>query len=136
MNEWTMRQNELVREYGHFGVERVRDEIYARFGIWRTLHSIEAHASRIHVSLRKQTVCPHCGTTGVRLNRQTGLCKRCNEEFHLEEERAFNELLQAERDHAEDPEAIEEIRRRWDRVRKRNSRLCKAYGLTPKSRRP
>lgn len=86
------------------------------------------------MSLRVRTVCPECGAVGVHLNRQSGLCARCTELMHLREEVAFNEILQAEAEEAADREGgIAEIRRERDRMRKRNSRLCKKYGL--KSRR-
>ena len=49
--------------------------------------------------------------------------------MHLEEERAFNEVLQAERDAATDEEAIASIRRERDMMRQRNSRFARKYGL-------
>ncbi len=42
---------------------------------------------------------------------------------------AFNEILQAEREAASDEEAIAGIRRERDKMRQRNSRLCRKYGL-------
>lgn len=60
----------------------------------------------------------------VRLNRQSGMCPKCTELMHLNEEIAFNEILQAERE-----EAIAGIRRERDKMRQRNSRLCRKYGL-------
>ncbi|MDY3291421.1 MAG: hypothetical protein SOX20_00600 [Parolsenella sp.] len=50
---------------------------------------------------------------GVKINRQTGMCPLCTERYHLEQERAFNEQLERER----------------DKMRQRNSRLCRKYGL-------
>lgn len=41
----------------------------------------------------------------------TGVCRRCTDRWHLEEARAFGELLEAERAAAEDPERLAEIRR-------------------------
>ena len=57
-----------------------------------------------------QTVCPECGAVGVKINRQTGMCRRCTEEFHLAQERAFNEQLERERAHAEDAADIDDVR--------------------------
>lgn len=131
--EWTTRQEEVVREYGHLGVERVQRELLRQCGVRRSARSIESKASRIHVSLRVQQVCPGCGVVGVRLNRQSGLCAKCTELMHLNEEVAFNELLQREREEKADDEEIAGIRRERDRMRQRNSRLCRKYGL--KSRR-
>lgn len=130
MSEWTTRQEEVVRAYGHLGVKAVQRELREQCGVERSFRSIESKASRIHVSLRVQTVCPECGAVGLRLNRQSGLCARCTELMHLREEVAFNEILQAEAEEAADREGdIAEIKRERDRMRKRNSRLCKKYGL-------
>lgn len=85
-----------MREQCFRGAEAVRDAIERECGVRRTVRAVEAHASRMHVSLRVLAECPACGVVGVRLNRQTGLCPRCTEEAHVEEERAFNELLQLE----------------------------------------
>ena len=85
------------------------------------------------MSLRVQQVCPECGVVGVRLNRQSGLCPKCTELMHLNEELAFNEVLQAEREEKADDADVAAIRRERDRMRQRNSRLCRKYGL--KSRR-
>lgn len=85
------------------------------------------------MSLRVQQVCPECGLVGVRLNRQSGMCLKCNELMHLNEELAFNETLQREREEKADDGEVAAIRRERDRMRQRNSRLCKKHGL--KSRR-
>ena len=131
--EWTTRQEEVVREFGHLGVGRVQRELERQCGVTRSTRSIESKASRIHVSLRIQQVCPECGVVGVRLNRQSGLCARCTELMHLNEEVAFNELLQREREEKASEAEVADIRRERDRMRQRNSRLCRKYGL--KSRR-
>lgn len=89
-------------------------------------------ASRIHCSLAVQTVCPECGAVGVMLNRQTGMCRLCSERYHLEQERAFNEQLEREREAVENGATIEEVRRERDRLRQRNSRLCRKFGLPGK----
>jgi len=53
--------------------------------------------------------------------------------MHLNEEMAFNEILQREREEKADEAEAAAIRRERDRMRQRNSRLCRKYGL--KSRR-
>lgn len=132
MSAWTTRQEEILREYGHLGVEGVRKVMLRETSATHSVHAIEQHASIIHASLAKRTVCPGCGTIGVRLNRQSGMCRRCTEQMHLEEERAFNELLEAE---AAKCEEVAEVRRERDRLRQKNSRLCRKWGLTPRSKR-
>lgn len=94
-----------------------------------TVHAVEMRASRICCSLAVQTVCPSCGAVGVNIVKGTGMCRRCTDRWHLEEARAFGELLEAERAAAEDPDRLAELRREWDAQRKRNSRACKKYGL-------
>ena len=66
---------------------------------------------------------------GVVINRQTGLCRLCTERYHLEQERAFNEQLERERTRAEESAEFDEVRRKRDMMRQRNSRLCRKYGL-------
>ena len=127
--KWTTGQNDIIRELGHRGVQAVHDEIIDRYGIDHTLHAIEAQASRIHASLKVRTVCPECGVVGVYINRQSGMCPLCTELMHLNEEIAFNEILQAECERSTDAERIAEIRRERDMMRKRNSRLCRKHGL-------
>lgn len=57
------------------------------------------------------------------------------ERFHPEQERAFNEQLERERAHAEDAADIGDVRRERDKMRQRNSRLCRKYGLKGKRER-
>ncbi len=130
---WTEEQDDVLREVSFRGATFAADEIERRCGVRHSVRAVEMCASRIHCSLMVRTVCPGCGAVGVNLNRQTGLCRRCTEEFHLEQERAFNEQLEREREEAEEAADIDDIRRERDKMRQRNSRLCRKYGL--KSRR-
>ena len=132
-HEWTMREIDVMRANGHLGVEAVHDALLRECGTDRSVRSIESQASRCHVSLRVQQVCPECGVVGVRLNRQSGMCPKCTELMHLNEELAFNETLQREREEKADEAEVAAIRRERDRMRQRNSRLCRKFGL--KSRR-
>lgn len=54
---------------------------------------------------------------------------RGTERYHLEQERTFNEQLERERTHAEESAELDEVRRKRDMMRQRNSRLCRKYGL-------
>lgn len=96
---------------------------------------MERRASRIHCSLTVQTVCPSCGAVGVKINRLTGMCRRCTEEYHLEQGRAFNEQLERERAACEESTELADVRREWDKMRQRNSHLCGKYGLKGKRKR-
>ncbi|NHM15275.1 hypothetical protein GMI69_01105 [Eggerthellaceae bacterium zg-887] len=118
-----------MRANGHLGVKAVHDALLHECGTDRSARSIESQASRCHVSLRVQQVCPECGVVGVRLNRQSGMCPKCTELMHLNEELAFNEVLQREREEKADAAEVAAIRRERDRMRQRNSRLCRKYGL-------
>ena len=126
---WTTGKNDTIRELGHLGVQAVHDAILERYGDDFTLHAIEIQASRIHASLKVQTVCPHCGTIGLRINRQTGLCAKCSEKQHLAEAIAFNDVLLDERLEAADESEIADIKRENASMRQRNSRLCRKYNL-------
>ena len=88
----------MLSANGHLGVDAVHDALLRECGTDRSVRSTESQASRCHVSLRVQQVCPECGVVGVRLNRQSGLCPMCTEMMHLNEEIAFNETLQRERE--------------------------------------
>ena len=129
MTEWTTKQDAIIRELGHLGTEAVSKAIFDECGVRRTARAVEVRASCIHASLKVRQVCPECGVVGLRLNRQSGLCPRCTELMHLNEEIAFNEILQAEREEADDEDAIAGIRRERDKMRQRNSRLARKYGL-------
>ncbi len=93
---WSTGQNDVIRELGHKGVQAVHDEILDRYGVEHTLHAIEVQACRIHASLKVLDECPECHALGVRINRQSGMCRCCTEEAHVAEEEAFNQLLEAE----------------------------------------
>lgn len=132
---WSEEQDDVLRECSFRGAAFVRDEIERRCGAAHSLHAVELRASRIHCSLALQTVCPSCGAVGVVINRQTGLCRLCTERYHLEQERAFAEVLERERAEAEDPGRIAEARRERDAQRQRNSRTCRRYGLPSRKER-
>ncbi|WP_270849504.1 hypothetical protein [Candidatus Collinsella stercoripullorum] len=53
----------------------------------------------------------------MKINRQTGMCRRCTEEYHLEQERAFNEQLERERAACEESTELADVRREWDKMR-------------------
>lgn len=133
MSAWDEAQEDVLRECSYRGAAYARDEIERRCGVAHTVHAVEAHASRIHCSLAVQTTCPSCGRVGVNINKATGMCRRCSEAYHLEQERTFRAILEAERAEAEDAAEVDALRRERDRLRKANSRTCKRYGL--KSRR-
>lgn len=131
--EWTTREIDVMRANGHPNVKAVHDALLRECGTDRSVRSIESQASRCHVSLKVQQVCPERGVVGVHLNRQSSMCPKCTELMHLNEELAFNETLLREREgKANEAEALQ-IRRERDRMRQKNSRLCRKYGL--KSRR-
>ena len=127
--QWTLRQEEVMREQCYRGAEAVRDAIERECGVRHTIRAVEAHASRIHVSLKVLTECPECHAVGVRINRQSGMCPACTERMHLAEEVAFNEVLQREIEERAAEDDVAAIRRERDRMRKRNSRLCRKHGL-------
>ena len=129
MSRWTEEQDDVLREVSFQGAAFAAAEILRRCGVAHSVRAVEMRASRIHCSLAVQTVCPSCGAVGVNLNRQTGMCRRCTEEFHLEQERAFAEQLERERIAAEEAPEIDDVRRERDRVRQQNSRTCRRYGL-------
>lgn len=132
---WTDEQDAVIREMGHKGVDAVRRELVLRCHALHSIYAIKQRATRIHASLKKRNVCPECGAIGVHINRQSKLCIRCTELLRLEEAQAFEELLEKERQEAEEGEHIEAIRRERAKIRQRNARTCKRYGLRTKSQR-
>ena len=97
MSWWTEEQDDVLREVSFRGAAYAAAEIERRCGVHHSVRAVEMRASRIHCSLAMQTVCPSCGAVGVKINRQTGMCRRCTEEYHLAQERAFNEQLERRR---------------------------------------
>lgn len=73
-------------------------------------------------------------TVGVKINRQAGMCRRHTEEYHLTQKWTINEQLERERvkAEAEDAAGIDDVRRKCDMVRQRNSRLYRKIGLRGK----
>lgn len=130
MSWWTEEQDDVLREVSFQGAVYAAAEIELRCGVAHSVRAVEMRASRIHCSLAVQTVCPECGAVGVKINRQTGMCRRCTEEYHLEQERAFNEQLERERIAAEEAPEIDDVRRERDKIQQRNSRLCRKFGLS------
>ena len=132
---WTTGQNDVIRELGYQGVQVVHDEILDRYGVDHTLRAIEVQASRIHASLQVLEECPECHAVGVRINRQSGLCRRCTEAAHVAEEEAFNALLKAEAEGCDGGQEYDELHRRWAQLRQQNSRLRRKHGLKGKRER-
>lgn len=56
-----------MRANGHLSVKAVRVALLRECGTDCSVRSIESQASRCHVSLRVQQVCPECGVVGVHL---------------------------------------------------------------------
>lgn len=133
MPEWTTRQEEILRERCYEGAKAVSDAIYAEYGIRRSPHSIEMHASRIHVSLRHLETCPECGRVAQKLSRKSGMCAFCTEFMHVNEEQLFNELLVEESKQTDgNSEEVQRLQREYARLRQANSRLCRKYRLQGK----
>ena len=129
---WSEDEDDIIRELSHRGAVAIADEIWDRLGIERTPHSVECRASKLHRSLRRLEQCPMCGTIGVHLNRQTGLCRGCNESYRLEEERVYHEQLELERWEAEEGPDVERVMREREALRQRNARLRRKYHLKDK----
>ena len=125
-----MRQEEILRESGHLGVDAVRTMIARECGVLHTRHAIEAHASRIGASLRVRKVCPECGVIGAPLNLRTGLCPRCTAFQHVQEQVILSEQLARERMEAMEGAELEAARKEYDALRQRNSRLRRKFGLS------
>lgn len=99
-------------------------KIERRYGTGSPVRAVEMRASRIHCSSAFQTVCSECGAVGVKISWQTAMCPLCAERYHLEQERAFNEQLECE-----ESAELADVRRERDKIRQRNSRLCRKDGL-------
>lgn len=124
---WTAEQDDVIRECCFRGAAFVVGELARRCGVARSVRAVEMRASRLGVSLALQTVCPACGAVGLKINRQSGLCPRCTSAQNVAERRAFGEQLEAERAAALSEAA--DLEREDARLRKRNSRMCREYGL-------
>lgn len=132
---WTTDQEVTLREFGHLDAQGAADAIFGKYRERRSVEATALHASRIHVSLEHRLVCPECGCMVTYLNRQTGLCKRFVEFHHFKEKRAFNDLLEAKCQYAENSPEIEATKYEYDTLRQRNARLFQRYGLKGKAER-
>ena len=131
--DWTTRQEDILRELCYEGAEAVQKAILRECGTWHSVHAIEMHASRIHVSLRRLETCPECGRVAQRLSRKSGMCAFCTEFMHVNEEELFNELLMEESKQTdENSEEVQRLQREYARLRQANSRLCRKYRLKGK----
>ena len=110
-------------------------EIERRCGPSHFIRAVEMRTSMIYCSLAAQTECPSCGAVGVKINRQTGMRPLCTERYRLEQERAFNEQLETSGLPAGSPRSSLKARREGNKMRQRNSRLCRKYGLKGKQER-
>lgn len=135
MTSWSTGQLDTIRELGHKGVQAVHDAILERYGVEHTLRAIEIKASRINASLKVLTECPGCHALGVRINRQSGMCKRCTVAAHVAEEEAYSQLLEAEAAGCDGGPEYEELNRRWAQLRQKNSRLMREHNLKSKRER-
>ncbi len=135
MSTWTTAQIDVIREVGYKGVQAVHDAILERYGVEHSLHAIESQASRVSASLKVRTECPSCHAVGVRINRQSGLCRRCTIQEHVDEEQAFNDVLEAEAAGCDDGPEIDELERKWAQLRQKNSRLMRKHNLKGKRER-
>ena len=130
MARWTVRQEEILRECGHLGVDAVRAMIAEKCGVVHSPHAIDMHAHRIRASLCERKICPECGTVGAPLNQRTGLCPKCTAFQHVEEQAILSEQLARERMQACSGPELEEARKKYDALRQRNSRFRRKHGLT------
>lgn len=130
---WNEEQDDVLRECSYRGAAYAAREIFRRCGTAHSVRAVESRASRIHCSLVVQTVCPQCGAVGLSINRQTHMCPRCTEAYHVEQELAFREMLEAERNEA--MAEVGELRRERDALRQQNSRMKRKYGLKSDKRR-
>lgn len=131
---WTEEQEDVIREHRELGAERIAELIFRECGVRRTTHAVEDRASKIHVSLRVETVCPECGVRGLRLNAN-GICQRCQDRRNLEGELAYQELLAMEVAEATSGPDTVAVLREYQRVRQQNNRTRRRYNLGAKRER-
>ena len=135
MSWWTEEQDDVLREVSFRGAEFAAAEIERRCGVHHSVRAVEMRASRIHCSLAVQTVCPECGAGGREDQPADGHVPPVHRGVPPGAGAAFNEQLERERAHAEDAADIDDVRRERDRMRQRNSRLRRKYGLKGKRER-
>ena len=135
MSTWTSKQEGIIRERCYEGAEAVRDAIERECGVSHSVRAVEMHASRMKVSLKVMGVCPECGAVGVRINRQSGMCRKCTALGHVAEEEAFNELLRLEAEGCDGGPEVERAERKYAQLRQKNSRLAREHGLPGKRER-
>lgn len=118
----------------YLGADGVRRKLKEECGVDRSRDSIKMYASRNNISLRMQTRCRGCGAPNVRLNKLTGLCRRCNLERNIEQQKIYGEILEEERVAAEEADDLDDMQRAYDKMRQRNSRFKRKHGLKTRKR--
>ena len=115
-----------MRERARFGADGVVAALKQECGVERTVRAVEAHASRLRVSLRRRYECPECGRMTPSLNRQTGLCPVCNMQYNVEVQRVLYECEKAEMAESCNKARIVELSRQYDALRQKRTRMRKA----------
>lgn len=80
---WTTKQNKLLMQFSHLGVDACCRMLSEECGVKRSRSSVQRHGSRIGVSFAREFTCPGCGfvsTDESMFVRTTGLCKACHAE--------------------------------------------------------
>lgn len=129
MRPWTAEQESILVKNSNRGAEFCRDLIEDQYGIKRTIEATRKHANRLGLTLRKVTVCPHCGR-GARLNRLSGLCPTCNMVELKEKQKQINSELisQMKNDERKPNDTFVKAQKEYDALRQSNRRLRSRIG--------
>lgn len=125
---WDAAQERVLWEHGNKGAEWCSREIEREFGIRRSPSAVQRHASRIGAPMLRYEICPACGRA-TRSMPSMGICRACNAEKLRQEQERFDTKIRAYVMKGGDEDAYRENSRKYDALRKRNERYCKAHGL-------
>ena len=89
---WTEAQEQVLFDYGYFGVAECRRILHREHGVKRSEAAIQAHASRIGASLRECHICTQCGTVVPKVCTD-GLCRVCHQKQLNQKQRQMHQRL-------------------------------------------
>ncbi len=118
----------MTRERGYFGAAAMQRAILAECGSDRSIRPSRARRAATTWALRSGTFASTAEWWASASTGRWASAPRASRGMYLAEEVALNEILKREIEEKVGEIKLAAIRRERDRMRKRNSRLCKRHG--------
>lgn len=120
--DWTDEQDQVLFDYGYFGVAECKRILHKTLGVSRSESAIQSRASRLGISLRECHVCTECGSVVAKVNRD-GICKVCRQRSLNEKQRQIHSDLLWQLKHSTTEQEYEQEVKTYRSLRQANRRL-------------